>query len=153
MNLTSHEHLKQWVITNAQNPPESKNSMEAKLSVRGLSKYSKDGEMILEGISFTVQKGTILALIGPSGSGKSTVLRALNRLWEPPKSTVFLDNRDILDLEVRKLRRRVGMVFQSPNLFDGTFFISLKYVHSFFLNFPYFISFCSSSTLLFPSFP
>ncbi|KAJ0105400.1 hypothetical protein Patl1_18736 [Pistacia atlantica] len=66
-----------------------------------------------------IPKGMIIGIIGPSGSGKSTVLRALNRLWEPPSGTVFLDGRDIRDLDVLNLRRKVGMLFQTPVLFEG----------------------------------
>ena len=64
-----------------------------------------------------------MGIVGPSGSGKSTVLRALNRLWEPPSGTVFYDERDILDLDVLSLRRKVGMLFQIPVLFEGSFLL------------------------------
>lgn len=60
-----------------------------------------------------------MGIIGPSGSGKSTLLRALNRLWEPPSGTVFLDGKDITGVDVLELRRKVGMLFQLPVLFEG----------------------------------
>ncbi|PPS19901.1 hypothetical protein GOBAR_AA00660 [Gossypium barbadense] len=69
----------------------------------------------------------IVGIIGPSGSGKSTLLRALNRLWEPPSDTVFLDGRDIVDLDVLGLRRKVGMLFQLPVLFQGTVADNIRY--------------------------
>nr|CAD1827582.1 unnamed protein product [Ananas comosus var. bracteatus] len=59
-------------------------------------------------------------VIGPSGSGKSTLLRALNRLWEPAPGSVFLDAHDICRLDVLALRRKVGMLFQLPAMFEGT---------------------------------
>jgi ABC-type multidrug transport system fused ATPase/permease subunit len=61
-----------------------------------------------------------MGIIGPSGSGKSTLLRALNRLWEPAPGAVLLDGADIRGLDVLALRRRVGMLFQLPAMFDGT---------------------------------
>ena len=64
-------------------------------------------------------KGAVVGVIGPSGSGKSTLLRVLNRLWEPPSGTVFLDGTDIRELDVLGLRRKVGMLFQVPVLFEG----------------------------------
>lgn len=67
-----------------------------------------------------VAAGRVTSLIGPSGSGKSSLLRCLNRLWEPPAGTVFLDGTDITELEVLQLRRRVGILFQSAVLFEGT---------------------------------
>lgn len=50
---------------------------------------------------------------------QSTFLRAINRLWEPPAETIFLDGEDIVKMNVLTVRRRIGMLFQSPMLFDG----------------------------------
>jgi ABC-type multidrug transport system fused ATPase/permease subunit len=61
-----------------------------------------------------------MGVIGPSGSGKSTLLRALNRLWEPAPGAVLLDGADICAIDVLTLRRKVGMLFQLPAMFDGT---------------------------------
>jgi ABC-type multidrug transport system fused ATPase/permease subunit len=91
-----------------------------KFRIRDLTKESDAGVPILNGINVDIPKGVILGVIGPSGGGKSTLLRALNRLWEPPLGTVFLDGRDICDLDVLSLRRKVGMLFQLPALFEGT---------------------------------
>nr|CAD1827520.1 unnamed protein product [Ananas comosus var. bracteatus] len=79
-----------------------------------------DGEEILRGVSLDVPAGMIVGVIGPSGSGKSTLLRALNRLWEPAPGSVFLDADDICRLDVLALRRKVGMLFQLPAMFEGT---------------------------------
>ena len=78
------------------------------------------GAQILEDVSFTVERGRALTLVGPSGSGKSTLLRCLNRLVEPTSGTVRFDGRDIRWLDPRDLRRRVALVMQAPVLFDGT---------------------------------
>ena len=72
-------------------------------------------------MSFDVAGGQLFGLVGPSGSGKSTLLRAINRLWEPAPGRIFLDGVDVTAFDMQRLRRRVGMVFQSPNLFDGEF--------------------------------
>ena len=95
---------------------------EMKFEIRDLRKVSNAGVPILNGINVGIPKGMIVGIIGPSGSGKSTLLRALNRLWEPPSDTVFLDGRDIVDLDVLGLRRKVGMLFQLPVLFQGIVF-------------------------------
>ena len=100
-----------------------------KFRIRDLTKESDAGVPILNGINVDIPKGVILGVIGPSGGGKSTLLRALNRLWEPPLGTVFLDGRDICDLDVLSLRRKVGMLFQLPALFEGT--VSLAIFFSF----------------------
>ncbi|GLT34572.1 hypothetical protein SLA2020_090800 [Shorea laevis] len=98
-----------------------------KFRIRDLRKVSDAGVSILNGINADIPKGVIVGIIGPSGSGKSTVLRSLNRLWEPPRGTVFLDGRDILDIDVLSLRRKVGMLFQLPALFEGTVADNIRY--------------------------
>ncbi|CAI0402498.1 unnamed protein product [Linum tenue] len=74
-----------------------------------------------------IPRSQIIGIIGPSGSGKSTLLRSLNRLWEPPRGTVFLDGRDITEIDVVSLRRKVGMLFQLPALFQGTVADNVRY--------------------------
>lgn len=100
---------------------------ETKIQVRGLNKVSDKGDCILSSVSVDIPRGVIMGIIGPSGSGKSTFLRALNRLWEPPKNTVFLDGTDICDVDVLSLRRKVGMLFQLPVLFEGTVADNIRY--------------------------
>uniref|UniRef100_A0A5B7CBS4 Putative ABC transporter I family member 17 n=1 Tax=Davidia involucrata TaxID=16924 RepID=A0A5B7CBS4_DAVIN len=100
---------------------------ETKIGIRELTKVSEKGVPILGKINVDIPKGVIMGIIGPSGSGKSTLLRALNRLWEPPSATVFLDGHDICDLDVLALRRKVGMLFQLPVLFEGTVADNIRY--------------------------
>lgn len=73
----------------------------------------------LEDVSFEVNKGDIISIIGPSGTGKSTLLRCLNRLETPTSGTITFDGEIITDPKCRisDVRRKMGMVFQSFNLF------------------------------------
>nr|GLL21434.1 ABC transporter I family member 17-like isoform X2 [Ipomoea trifida] len=100
---------------------------ETKIRVSGLTKDSNNGVTVLNKVSVDIPRGVIVGIIGPSGSGKSTFLRALNRLWEPPSGTVFLDGKDICELDVLSLRRHVGMLFQLPALFEGTVADNIRY--------------------------
>ncbi|KAI8570026.1 hypothetical protein RHMOL_Rhmol01G0001300 [Rhododendron molle] len=103
---------------------------EPKFSIRNLTTeqvISESGRPILKGINAEIPKGMVVGIIGPSGSGKSTLLRALNRLWEPPSDTVFMDGRDICSLDVLSLRRKVGMLFQLPAIFEGTVADNVRY--------------------------
>jgi putative ABC transport system ATP-binding protein len=75
---------------------------------------------ILNNVSFSVERGHALTLVGPSGSGKSSVLRCLNRLVEPTSGTVRFDGRDIRSFDPRELRRRVALVMQTAVMFEGT---------------------------------
>jgi len=77
---------------------------------------------VLDRISFSVEKGEIISLIGPSGSGKSTLLRVLVGLLPPSGGTVRVDGEAIdyrNKVDVRKLRSRLAIVFQQYNLFQN----------------------------------
>jgi ABC-type methionine transport system ATPase subunit len=75
---------------------------------------------IREDVSFEVDRGTSLALVGPSGSGKSTLLRCLNRLEEPTGGCVRFTGRELASFNPLELRRRAALVLQTPVLFEGS---------------------------------
>lgn len=88
------------------------------LEVKQLRK-SYGSEVVLEDISFTVPVHTATVFIGSSGSGKSTLLRCINLLDQIDDGSIILDGEDItaVDADVDKVRRKLGIVFQSFNLF------------------------------------
>jgi phosphonate transport system ATP-binding protein len=89
------------------------------LEVRHLTKVYSDGTVALKDVSFTVDDGDFLVIIGLSGSGKSTLLRCINRLIDPTEGEIIWDGVDVAKLkgeELRKVRRSIGMVFQHFNL-------------------------------------
>ena len=89
------------------------------LEVRNLTKVYGDGTIALRNISFQVEDGEFLAIIGLSGSGKSTLLRCINRLIEPTEGSVIWNGVELTNLkggQLRKVRRQIGMVFQQFNL-------------------------------------
>jgi ABC-type phosphate transport system ATPase subunit len=102
-------------------------SSSQKFILKDLTLSLHSNSPILKNISLEIPTGQITSLIGPSGSGKSTLLRCLNRLWEPPAESIFLDKIDITTLDVLALRRRVGMLFQSAALFEGTVASNVAY--------------------------
>ncbi len=85
------------------------------------------GKRLVDDITVHVQKGEVLAVVGPSGSGKSSFLRLLNRLDEPTSGTVYLEGTDYRQIPPRELRRRVGLVTQTPYLFPGTIADNLRF--------------------------
>jgi ABC-type phosphate transport system ATPase subunit len=101
--------------------------MSAKIAITNLNLSLTDKSPILRDITLEFAAGQITGLIGPSGSGKSTLLRCLNRLWEPPPATIYLDDIDITKLDVLTLRRRVGMLFQTAALFEGSIADNIAY--------------------------
>ena len=78
------------------------------------------GTALLVDVDAQVDAGSITVLAGPSGAGKSTLLRLGDRLEVPTSGRVLLEGVDIAEIDPRKLRRTVGMVFQRPVLFPGT---------------------------------
>ncbi len=96
----------------------STNSDEPILSVSGLHK-SFGHLHVLRGIDFQVLPRELIFVIGPSGSGKSTLLRCCNRLEEPSAGSIRVEGVDIMapGVDINAVRRRIGMVFQSFNLY------------------------------------
>ncbi len=89
------------------------------LRVENLSKTYPNGTQALKNVSFEVNDGEFLAVIGLSGSGTSTLLRCINRLIEPTSGKVYWNDQDITaasSAELRKIRRQIGMIFQQFNL-------------------------------------
>ncbi len=88
------------------------------LEVRNLNKKYGDREIIKD-VSFDMDKGETVVVIGPSGTGKSTMLMCINRLVEPNGGHVFLNGKEITGAKnADDFRQRIGMVFQEFNLFN-----------------------------------
>ena len=85
------------------------------------------GRTILDGVDIALAPGEVVGLLAPSGAGKSTLLRALVRLVEIAAGTIMLDGVAIDALDARALRRRVGLVFQTPVMLPGTVADNLRY--------------------------
>lgn len=90
------------------------------LEVKNLHKTYEKQE-VLKGISTTVKKGDVIAVIGPSGCGKSTFLRSLNLLEVPTDGQILFEGTDLTDkkVDINRVREKIGMVFQQFNLFPN----------------------------------
>ena len=91
----------------------------AAVRIEHLTKIYPDGTRALDDVTFEVQPGDFMVIIGLSGSGKSTLMRCINRLIEPTSGKIFIDDVEVTALrldELRALRRQIGMIFQQFNL-------------------------------------
>ena len=89
------------------------------LKIDQVSKTYKNGTAALTDVSFSVQEGEFVVILGKSGSGKSTLMRCINRLVEPSSGKIFLDGEEVTGASpkrLRKLRKKTGMIFQQYNL-------------------------------------
>lgn len=105
----------------------------SKISIKNMDLYYTDFQA-LKNINMEIQANEITAFIGPSGCGKSTLLKSLNRMNDLVegcriRGDILLDGEDIYakDFDVNLLRRRVGMVFQSPNPFPMSIYDNIAY--------------------------
>ena len=94
-----------------------------KIPVIKINKLEKSfGDLkVLKGIDLEIDKGEVVCIIGASGSGKSTLLRCINLLEEADSGEILFDNQNLMDVKVNinALRQKIGMVFQSFNLFNN----------------------------------
>lgn len=93
-------------------------------------------EEVLRGFDMTMDAGEVVVVIGPSGSGKSTILECVNRLTEIDSGTIYFDGQPTDEMDQNELRRRIGMVFQTFNLFShltarGNLTLGLRRVRGF----------------------
>lgn len=82
--------------------------------------YSKNGEYVLKGISFHVNSGETIGIIGPTGSGKSTLIKLLPRLYDPDLGEVMINGINIKEYSIKDLRDLIGFVPQKATLFAGS---------------------------------
>ncbi|KAF8194139.1 P-loop containing nucleoside triphosphate hydrolase protein [Pholiota molesta] len=81
---------------------------------------TRPGVRVLRDLSFEVQPGTYIALVGASGSGKSTTIQLIERFYDPLAGEVYLDGERITDLNIQEYRKHLALVSQEPTLYAGT---------------------------------
>lgn len=81
-----------------------------------VTKIYKGGKMAVEDVNLSFEKGEFICFIGTSGSGKTTCMRMINRMNEPTKGKILIDNQDIQELNPVELRRKIGYVIQNIGL-------------------------------------
>ena len=98
-----------------------------KVEFRDVSFHYQGGQPVLGGVTFTIEPGTKLALVGESGEGKTTIANLLLRFYEAKGGEILVDGTDIASVTQASLRNAVGVVFQEPALFSGTVAENITY--------------------------
>lgn len=88
-------------------------------------RYQENTPEVLKGVSFKVKAGEYVAVVGKTGCGKSTLLRILLGFEEPTKGSVFYDGKDITQIDLTSLRRKIGTVTQDGSLFQGDIYSNI----------------------------
>lgn len=88
-------------------------------------RYQPDGPLILDKVSFSAEPGEFVAIVGSSGSGKSTLLRLLLGFETPESGSIAFDGFDVAGLDPQGLRRQIGVVLQSGDVFPGDLFTNI----------------------------
>jgi ABC-type bacteriocin/lantibiotic exporter with double-glycine peptidase domain len=88
-------------------------------------RYTPDMPMILEGISLKIRPGQYVAIVGKTGCGKSTLMRILLGLETPDKGAVYYDGNDMSKIDLKSLRRKIGVVMQNGKLFSGDIYSNI----------------------------
>jgi ATP-binding cassette subfamily B protein len=101
--------------------------LKGKVEFRNVTFGYDQVRQIIRGISFQVQPGELIGLVGPSGSGKSTLINLLVRFYDTTGGEILIDGISIRDLDIGAFRRQVGMVLQDPFLFHGTILENIRY--------------------------
>ncbi len=101
--------------------------IEGKISVEGLNFAYEDDRAILKDISFEVEAGQTIALVGPSGAGKTTLLNLIPRFYEAQEGSIKVDGNEIEDVKVKSLREHISIVPQEVHLFGTSIKENIKY--------------------------
>jgi len=102
--------------------------VRGRIEFRGVSfRYPRQEEEVLKDVSFVVEPGMMVALVGASGAGKTTLSNLVARFFDPTKGAILLDGRDLRDIQLASHRRLLGIVEQEVLLFDDSVAANIAY--------------------------
>ena len=124
------EVLNQEITISDSNNPVNINTknIKGKLEFKNVNFYFKDAqELVLKNISFTVNPGETVAIIGSTGSGKSTIINLIERFFDTKEGEILIDDINIKDMKLEDLRNILGYIPQKGSLFKGSISSNIKY--------------------------
>lgn len=101
-------------------------NVSGNISVENVSfRYNEKMPNVLDGVSFNIKAGQYVAIVGKTGCGKSTLMRLLLGFEKPDQGTIYYDGKDISNIELRSLRKKIGVVMQDGSLFAGDIYSNI----------------------------
>jgi ATP-binding cassette subfamily B protein len=95
--------------------------LSGRVSLQGVSfRYTDNAPFVVREVTVDIRPGMVVAIVGKSGCGKSTLARMIAGLFRPSEGRILFDGHDLTGLELKSLRRQIGVVTQSPSLFAGS---------------------------------
>lgn len=101
--------------------------IEGNVEFRNVDFSYDDGQKILKNISFSVNTGESVALVGPTGAGKTTIINLISRFYDIESGNVLIDGIDTRDVTLNSLRRQMGVMLQDTFVFSGTIMDNIRY--------------------------
>ncbi|WJW79836.1 glucan ABC transporter ATP-binding protein/ permease [Bartonella sp. TP] len=115
--------------TNAFNPKGGENKLgniSGKITFNNVTFQHKESNQGVFDISFEIEAGQTAAIVGPTGAGKTTIINLLQKIYQPDKGKIMIDNQDIQDVENDSLRNNLSTVFQEAGLFNRSIKDNIK---------------------------
>lgn len=100
--------------------PERLENVKGEIEFRNVWFAYNDENYVLKNISFTINPGETVAIVGHTGAGKTSIINTLTRFYDTNKGTIFIDGKDISQLDKKELRKHISLVLQDVFLFSGT---------------------------------
>ncbi len=101
--------------------------IQGRVDFENVTAEYKQGEPVLRGVSFHVEPGQMVAIVGPTGAGKTTIINLLPRFYDVTGGVVKIDGHDVRDVTQASLRRQIGIVLQDTFLFSDTVMANIRY--------------------------
>jgi ABC-type multidrug transport system fused ATPase/permease subunit len=105
------------------------NGIEGSIEFKNVSFYYNKEQSVFKNISFCINPFDKIAIVGRSGVGKSTLVNLLCRIYDVSSGNIFIDDKNIMDYDVKYLREQVGMVHQNSIIFNGSIRFNLLFTH------------------------